>query len=66
MIMLEWIWDYLKNRLGEGKTWAIICAAIAAAGAALTDAQIAAITAAGVAVYGMLSLLFPNVFGKKE
>ena len=63
--MLEWIWDYVKNRLGEGSTWAAICAIATSAGLVMNEVQTAAVIAAALAVYLVATLFFPNVFKTK-
>ncbi len=60
------IWNMMKNRLGEASTWKGILSILVGAGLALTGVQIELITTAMIAIYAALSVLLPDVFGKKE
>jgi hypothetical protein len=51
---------FIVTRLGEPSTWRGIAALITAAGIALSPEQVAAVTAAGLAVVGIIGAFFPD------
>lgn len=55
--------NILKKRLREASTWKALLSLLTVFGLTLTDAQVDAIAAAGMAVYAALSLLLPDKFG---
>lgn len=55
--------QYILNRLAEASTWRNLFALLTAAGISLEPAQAEAIIAVGLAVIGLIGVLFPDKLG---
>lgn len=51
---------YIVSRLGEPSTWRGLLALVTAAGISLSPEQAGAITAAGLAIIGLVGAFFPD------
>lgn len=58
--MTAYLWDYIKNRLGEASTWKAIFTFAVGVGLKMSDVQIELVTAAAVAVYAALTAFLPD------
>jgi hypothetical protein len=57
---MQFLWDYIKGRLGDAVAWKAILTFAVGIGLNLTGVQIDAIALAMVGVYNALSLLLPK------
>ena len=58
--------EYINNLLGEASTYRGIATFLTGVGVAVSPEHVAAITAAGLAVHGVLGLILPDKLGSKQ
>jgi len=57
---MDFLWSFLRNRLGEASTWKAILTFAVGIGLKLTDVQVELISAAMIAVYAAMTAFLPD------
>ena len=58
--------QYVGSRMGELSTYQGLVGILTVAGVTISPDKVQMISTAGIAIFGVLSALFPDKFGKKN